>query len=130
MNIQDYMEVRKCAQSDGIVYDTVVMKSTNIFLRDWFLIDHPKKLNIEGVYMISDFYIGVSQCIRTRVIRHAQQAILGKHYNKKFQEKINFHFENGVPMDLMILSRNKKDEGRLIEEYKPSLVNIGHGLKL
>lgn len=78
--------------------------------------------NIEGCYMIEDFYIGRSQNILNRICGHLDETFrLYLYYDKtnnhqKCKSILNI-LETGDKLNVKVLSNNQEDERRLIIKY-------------
>lgn len=95
------------------------IKDNNQFLFHAFNFSVGWGQDFAGVYMIGDFYIGRSDSIRKRLIRHAQKALKGNHFNADFQTQFDFHISNDYTMPVKILSYQNtvSVENNLIKDH-------------
>lgn len=139
LDINDYLKISEIAEVKTDKYGNEIsrvynlaFKDNNEFLKDWMFFD--KKINgNNGVYMIGDFYIGQTQDLRSRLLRHIKPVIINSknQQNQDLSNIFRYNLSNGLVMPVIILSKRHDLEQYYINKYKKlnyPLVNKAYGI--
>lgn len=118
-NIKDYIQWGHPKFSPKTAY---TFKNNNQMIKDWFGVILNR--NDKGVYFIDNIYIGKSKTIRTRLIKHCQNAINNRKELPLIESHILDCFTKCKTMDFEILSNNIEDENHFINLHFDNIINV------
>jgi len=76
-------------------------------------------LKVSGVYIIDDVYVGASKHIRSRIIKHCNNAMNNIKCNIGLNEYLKMKISDNEPIELMLLEDDIYREGEFIINFKP-----------